>query len=193
MSKTIPSCLMITDVSITNYHRVYSTESMSGITNRKDSGIQWFKGSITLKAYGFKNIRSMNGFLASLKGRYKNFSLPLGGAYANLDLPQNPTLSINHVTGSNEIEVFHTSNEIGSGSVFTLPNDTKLYTLLDDLTGSGTYSVTPALKKDHSKVSVVNFTNPVITAFLDGNETTISHEGNGSIATATLTWSEHIA
>ncbi|MCV5948106.1 hypothetical protein OFN94_25145, partial [Escherichia coli] len=76
MVKTIPTQLMITDVSITNYHRVYSTESISGIQYRRDSGVQWFKGSITLRAYGYENVRRLNGFLASLKGKLNEFALP---------------------------------------------------------------------------------------------------------------------
>ncbi|MGZ7642483.1 hypothetical protein [Vibrio parahaemolyticus] len=192
MAKTIPEQLMITDVSITNYHRVYSTESMSGIRYSRDSGIQWFKGTITLQAYGYDNVRKLNGFLASLKGKLNAFALPLGGAYSNPDIVSNPVTSTPHSIGATSIKLFHTGRPIEAGSVFTVPNDTKLYTVLEQVDKGGTYAITPALKKAHSKTEPVNFMNPVITAVLDSNETTIEHQGNGKIAKATISWTEHL-
>jgi hypothetical protein len=192
MSKLIPSNLMITDVSITNYHRSYSTEAMNGIRKGRDSGVQWFKGNITLQAYGHSNIRLLNGFLASLKGRLYEFALPLNGAYANPKLGRNPTFRVLNTAGSNSIDITHTSNLIGMGSVFTVPNETKLYTLLEDVGATGVYAITPALKREHTSPEVINFINPSITAVLNDNETTITHEGNGLLATATLSWREYL-
>lgn len=193
MANLIPSQLMITDVSITNYHRVYATRSLSGVQLRRDSGIQWFKGEITLQAYGYDNVRLLNGFLANLKGQLNAFELPLKGAYVNKGIGSNPKLSMSLNRGSNKIQINHTGSVIGAGSVFTLPNETKLYTLLEDAPkGTGGYSIVPSLKASHSYFETVNFMSPVITAVLDSNETTIRHEGNGQLASATIAWNELI-
>ncbi|MCQ9070510.1 hypothetical protein [Vibrio alginolyticus] len=192
MVKTIPAQLMITDVSITNYHRVYSTESMSGIRYSRDSGIQWFKGTITLQAYGYDNVRMLNGFLASLKGKLNAFALPLGGAYSNPDILTNPVTSTEHSIGASSIQLFHTGRAIEAGSVFTVLNDTKLYTVLEQVGEGGTYAINPSLKTSHAQTEPVNFMNPVITAVLDSNETTIEHQGNGQLASATISWTEYL-
>ena len=192
MAKLIPSGLMITDVSITNYHRSYGTESMSGVIIARDSGVQWFKGSITLQAYGYSNVRLLNGFLANLKGRLHEFTLPLNGAYVNPDIGSNPTFRVNHVAGTSLADITHLGSSIGYGSVFNVPNETKLYILAEDAGGTGVYDIIPALKTAHSALEPINFINPVLTAILEGNETAITHEGNGMIAYATLTWREHL-
>ncbi|AVF60149.1 MULTISPECIES: hypothetical protein [Vibrio harveyi group] len=192
MVKTIPTQLMITDVSITNYHRVYSTESISGIQYRRDSGVQWFKGSITLRAYGYENVRRLNGFLASLKGKLNEFALPLGGAYSNPQLAVEPYLNGNHSTGNTTISFTYNGTAITAGSVFNLPNDSKLYTVVENVGGDGNYTIIPALRTDHVNLEQANFKAPIITALLDGNETTIEHEGNGQLASATISWSESL-
>lgn len=192
MIKTLPPNLMITNVSITNYHRSYGTESMSGVRVARDTGIQWFKGSVTLQAYGYANVRLLNGFLSNLKGKLHHFTLPLKGAYVNPDIGSNPVLYGSHSKGTTVLNMTHVGTLIGMGSVFTIPNEPKLYTLNDNIDGAGSYSVTPALKIDHSSAEVLNFIDPQITAVLDSNETTISHEGNGLMASASLTWTEAI-
>lgn len=190
MGNKFPSQLFISDVSITNYHRVYSTESISGIQYRRDSGVQWYKGEVTLNAYGYENVKRMNGFLAGLKGKLNAFELPLGGAYSNPDLAQNPYLQGGHNIGSNTISVYYSGVPIPQGSVFTVPNETKLYTVLEDIVGDGVYSITPSFRIEHVNLEEVNFINPVITALLDENETTITHEGNGKLASASISWTE---
>lgn len=194
MSQLIPSELMITDLTITNYHRSYETTSIAGVKLARDSGVQWFKGSITLKAYGYENVRLLNGFLSNLKGRLNPFTLPLKGAYANPDIGSNPTFSKAHSKGSTSISVNKAGSSIMMGSVFNVPNETKLYTLGETLNGNtlGVYSMTPALKIAHTSPEVLNFINPTVTAVLEGNDTTITHEGNGLLATATLTWTESL-
>ncbi|AUR69701.1 hypothetical protein [Vibrio cholerae] len=190
MVQVLPSQLKLTEVSITNYHRVYASESMSGIQYRHDSGIQWYKGTITLLAYGYENVRILNGFLASLRGRLNAFKLPLGGAYAHPDLVVNPTVNTAHSRGANEIKLSHTGKLISLGSVFTVPNDTKVYTVLENIDGDGVFSIVPSLKKPQQHLAEANFKNPHITALLDGNETTIQHSEGGLIAEATLSWTE---
>lgn len=190
MSEVLPSNLMITDVSVTNYHRAYTTESMSGIRSSSDSGIQWYKGTVTIKAYSYENVRLLNGFLVSLKGKLRNFELPLKGAYVNPNIGANPILSSSHSKGNSFININHSGAPIVMGSVFTVPNETKLYTLLETANGSGDYPIVPALKLSHAQAEVVNFMNPVITVSLDSNEVTINHESNGQIATATIAWTE---
>lgn len=190
--KTFPTGLMVTDVQITNYHRAYSSESMSGIVYAHDSGIQWYKGTITLKAYGFENIKRLNGFLASIKGRYHAFELPLGGAYGYSDLAANPRLSGEHNKGRSTVFLIQNQSNLSMGSVFTLPNDTKLYTLLEDVDGDGTYSIVPSLKKSQANLAEANFKNPHITAILDSNETTIRHSEGGLLAEASISWTERI-
>jgi hypothetical protein len=192
MAKLIPSNLMITDVSITNYHRSYGTKSISGIQLSRDSGIQWYKGNITLQAYGYSNIRLLNGFLSNLKGRLYSFTLPLKGAYVNPDIGSNPTFSSSHTAGSTTVNVNHTGSIVHMGSVFTVPNETKLFTLGDSIEGTGNFNINPALKIAHTSPEVLNFINPVMTAILNDNETTITHEGNGMLATATLSWTEQL-
>jgi hypothetical protein len=157
-----------------------------------DTGIQWFKGNITLQAHGYSNVRLLNGFLASLKGRHLAFTLPLKGAYCNPDIGVNPTFRVAHSIGNSIVDIRHLGSTIGMGSVFNVPNEPKLYILIDEVNGNGLYDIIPALKAPHTTPEVLNFISPTITAILDGNETTITHEGNGSLASATLSWREQL-
>ena len=74
--------------------------------------------------------------------------------------------------------------------MFNVPNDTKLYTVLDEITETGTYAVTPAIKRWQAQWSELEFKAPKFTAQLTDNETTITHENNGQIAKANLGWRE---
>jgi hypothetical protein len=110
----------------------------------------------------------------------------------NPEVGSNPIFRIIHSAGSSRADIRHSGSTIGYGSVFNVPNETKLYTLSETVSGNGVYDIIPALKRSHSSYSPLNFINPVLTAVLDGNETVITHEGNGMIASATLTWREHL-
>ncbi len=193
MAEQIPSDLIISDVSITNMHRVYSSTSISGIQYRRDSGVQQYRGTITLTAEGFNGAKRLNGFLAKLKGRLNSFEIELGGAYAEPDINVLPTLINAHGVGSTNINVSgYSGPTILAGSVFTLPNESKLYTILDDIPTSGNPSVdiVPAIKNSHAASEPINFRNPKFTAILDINETTIIHGSSGFIPTAVIAWSE---
>tara|TARA_Y100001951_G_scaffold105082_1_gene119764 strand:+ start:1985 stop:2488 length:504 start_codon:yes stop_codon:yes gene_type:complete len=163
---------------------------MSGIVNRVDTGIQWFSGDIELTAYGYDAIKVLHGFMMSLRGRLNAFEIKLGGAYGNDKITTNPKLNGAHSIGANNIKVTYGGLKIPYGSVFTLPNDKKLYTLASSITGSGTYSVIPSLKTTHASTEPCNFKDPVFTAILDANETTINHTMSGKIATASIAWRE---
>jgi hypothetical protein len=192
MARQLPSDVYITNVSVTNYHRAYSTESISGIVDSVDSGVQWFHGDLELTAVGYNATRSLNGFLASLKGRVGRFEIKLGGAYSLAELPFNPTLNVDHSKGAKTLSVNHSGMSVPFGSVFTVPNDPKVYTFLDNLSGVGTYEVIPALKTAQVSGVPLNFKSPVFTAVLTTNETTITSEENGLINKATIQWRETI-
>ena len=85
MSELIPSNLIISDVAITNQHRTYTTESMGGKFSSRDSGHQRFNGTLTLTAEGgLRGAQTLNGFLASLRGRSNEWLITLGGAYTDM-------------------------------------------------------------------------------------------------------------
>lgn len=192
MAKKIPSNLFITDVSVSNYHRTYTTESISGIVNSVDSGVQWFHGDLELTAIGFDAARTLNGFLASLRGRAERFEIQLGGAYSVSELGVNPVLNVDHSKGSQTLSVNHAGTVVPFGSIFTLPNDPKVYTVLEDINGVGTYDIVPALKVAQVSTSPLNFKTPAFTAVLTTNETTTTSEDNGLIHRATIQWRETI-
>ena len=196
MAEQIPSNLIISDVSITNEHRIYTSKSISGIQYRKDSGIQKYYGTITLTASGFDSARILNGFLTKLKGRLNAFEIMLGGAYGYESLSDNPKLAASYNIGSDNISISSYSGDvtISAGSVFTLPNETKLYTILDDVSSAGnsTVDIIPSLKIQHSINETINFINPKFTVILDTNNTTITHTHGGLISSVTLNWTEEL-
>jgi hypothetical protein len=192
MAKKLPSDVYITDVRVTNYHRAYTTESISGIVDSVDSGVQWFHGDLELTAVGYNSARSLHGFIASLAGRVGRFEIQLGGMYSLSELPFNPTLNVDHSKGSKTLSVNHSGMGVPLGSIFTVPNDPKVYTLLEGINGVGTYDVVPALKTSQVSGVPLNFKNPVFTAVLTTNETTITSEESGMINKATIQWRETI-
>ena len=193
MSKTIPSELIISDVSIINMHRTYATESISGIQYRRDSGIQKFQGTITLTAEGYEGAKILNGFIAGIKGKLEAFEIQLGGAFSTDGIVSDPVLVGTHNIGSTSLNVSSFSGaDIVAGSVFNLPNETKLYTILETLlqTGNSSLTIVPAVKVSHSSSEILNFTDPKFTAILNSNETTITHTQGGLISSAVISWSE---
>ena len=199
-TKQIPDSLIISDVTINNYHRVYSTESISGIQNRRDTGIQRFNGSITLTAEGgFIGAKALNLFIMSLRGKYNLFEIELGGAYATPEIISsgaNPSVNGSHGTGDSTINM--KNNVVGAvpivaGSVFNVDGETKLYTIMDDLPviESQITNIIPAFKSAHNNVPM-NFLNPTFTAILDDNNTAIEHTEGGLIASVTINWTEDL-
>jgi len=196
MAEKIPTNLIISDVTITNEHRTYTSKSISGIQYRQDSGIQKYSGSLTLTASGFDSAKILNGFLIKLRGRLNSFELQLGGAYGYDNITTNPKLNASYNIGSETINIspFIGNDKIYAGSVFTLPNETKLYTIIDDipLYGNPSVGIVPALKIQHNINEDINFINPKFTVILDTNNTTITHNNGGLISSVILTWTEEL-
>lgn len=193
MSILIPSELTISDVEIINHHRTYTSTSIAGVQYRQDTGIQFYKGSITLTAAGFAGAKILNGFIAKLKGRLNSFELTLGGAFGNDGITVPPTLAAPVSLGETAINVStYTGEVVPAGSIFTVPNDTKVYTTLDDLspTGNTNLKIVPAMKKVHVANEPINFVNPAITVLLDATDTTIIHSEGGLVSEATIMWTE---
>lgn len=193
MAETIPSNLIISDVSITNEHRTYTTESMTGKFVSRDSGVQRFRGTLTLTAEDtFRGAQALNGFLAKLKGRLNEFEISLGGAYASDTYDGLATVQSTTAIGSSSINLGGLVGSVHVGQVFNCPNDTKLYTCLTDITNSGVIQIVPEIRTTLNISDVLDFKTPKFTAILDSSESTIQHTENGLISSATLNWVESL-
>lgn len=189
----IPPGLIISDVNVTNIHKVYTTESMSGKFVSRDSGVQRFKGTLRLTALGgFRGGQTLNGFLAKLRGRSREFELELCGTYASDTVITPVMVQTAASIGSTNITIGNYLGSVYSGQVFNGPNDNKMYICLDDATGNSTIEIIPQLKVALEIGNQLNFTNPVFTVVLDSNETTIEHSESGYITSATLNWFESL-
>ncbi len=193
-TKTISDLLIISDVTVNSEHRTYSTESISGIVNRRETGIQSFSGSITLTASeGYRGGKVLNAFLMGLKGKYNKFEINLGGTYGNPDVSTNPTLGATANTAADTINVTYVGSAIYAGSVFTFNNSTKLYTIMEDITGNNSsVEIIPPLKVGAVASTSLNFIDPVFTVILNSTETSITHTEGGLITSATLEWTEDL-
>jgi hypothetical protein len=193
-SQEIPPLLIISDVSVTNVHKSYITESMSGKFQSRDSGVQRFKGTVKLTAPDtFRGGQTLNGFLAKLRGRLNTFELRLGGTYASDDINTGQVL-VNgpHSIGSTTVSIDGYNGNVNSGQVFNAPNDDKMYICLSDVTNFGTMEIIPALSVSLNNNDILNFLTPSFTVILDSNETTIEHSESGLVTSATLNWTEKI-
>jgi hypothetical protein len=188
----LPSGLIISDVSVTNVHKSYITESMTGKFQSRDSGVQRFKGTVTLTAAGgYRGGQTLNGFLAKIKGRLNKFELQLGCTYAS-DTIVSGNVSVNgsRSIGSTLVTIDGYNGNVHSGQVFNAPNDDKMYICLDDISNFGTMEIVPALAVALNDNDILNFTNPSFTVILDSSETTIEHSEAGLITSTKLNWTE---
>ena len=201
MILTIPDGLIISDVSVTNDYRTYTSESISAKVQSRDTGVQQFSGTLTLTAEDqneFAGARLLNGFVMGLKGRLNQFEIKLGGAFAvdpsSLTFGTNPVLSVTHGVGRTKLAVANTNtiNRLYAGTYFTFANDTKMHVLLGDITSSASVDMVPAVRVHHNTSDAINVIDPHFTVILDSNETITNHNSGGLIVSVTLNWEEFL-
>ncbi len=190
MAETIPSDLIISEVSITNEHRTYHNESISGKFQTKDSGVQRFKGTLILTARGYSGSQTLTGFLAKLKGRLVEYELELGGAYVSDTISRNPLIDIEAPINSSTVTVNTVVGELKLGQVFNFANDSKLFVCVSDRSDNGIIDIVPSTRIVAAVGEPLEFISPKLTCVLNSQETTVTHTEGGLISSAMLNWSE---
>lgn len=185
---SIPESVIISDVTVSHNTPSFMNEMMSLHTESKGRNIHRFEGEFTATMPTLKSQKAWTSFLLRLGGRAGTFSLDLPLHFKS-DITTNPTLSTGASTGNNTISI-STTEQIDDGSCFTLPNDSKIYHLLEDVDGNGSYSIFPPLQQSQLTGAIVNFKTPVISCRIDNDKPQITHSEQGIITETTLSFIE---
>ncbi|HHG3075762.1 TPA: hypothetical protein ACPVXB_001020 [Vibrio parahaemolyticus] len=145
---------IVSDVKVKSYTPNFTTKSINGKVNAKSRGIHQLEFSWKIHLVDEKDIRKFNALMLKIRGQLNPFTLSLidntdGAGYCNpLVTDKNIKLTHEADVGSNHIQV-STVGIIEAGTMFQLPNDTKVYTILDELRSTGSVEIFPAIRVSH--------------------------------------------
>jgi len=185
----LPDEIIISNVQVTHNMPSFNTESLSLKTNSRDRGLHRLEGSFDVTIQDLNSQKSLTAFLLKLRGRANKFYLDLPLHFKS-ELTINPTLSTAKGIGSTSITLFGVTDKIYAGSCFTLPNDSKIYHIVDSIDRDGSVEIYPALMQKQLVNSVVEFTDPQITCRLDDELPTIDYSENGVIVETSINFIE---
>ncbi|WP_188013160.1 hypothetical protein [Photobacterium damselae] len=143
---------IISDVSVTNTTPNFYTESINYIGNALSRGLHRLEVELTVNLTNEQDIRRFNAFMLNNKGRLNPFKLSLlddtdGKGNCNpFYYDAAPMLANDIKIGNDRMILSGISNAIPAGTMFQFPNDTKVYTFLDDVSNNKTVRFFPATR-----------------------------------------------
>jgi hypothetical protein len=187
----LPSGALISNVSITHNTPNFKTESLNLKEKVKARGLHRLEGTCDITiGETIQDQKEWNAFLLTLQGSYGSFVLDLPRHFKSEDLVANPTITVGATVGQNQLQLSAFTGTIFAGSCFTVPNDTKIYYILNTVVGGETAIIYPALRQDILVNSTIEFINPVITARFKEDSQTVDFTENGFIIESTMEWNE---
>ncbi|KJR15234.1 hypothetical protein [Vibrio parahaemolyticus] len=152
--KISDSDYIISDVKVKTLTPNFYTESLTGKGNAKSRGLHSLEFSFKITLINDRDVKRFNALMLKLKGRLNPFKLSL------LDKTDganhfNPLFSNSRIRLTSLANVGDTHIQIASvgfveaGTMFQLPNDSKVYTILDDVTSGGSVEIFPAIRVTH--------------------------------------------
>ena len=157
------SDFIISEVAVTQLTPNFFTESLNFIGNAKSRGLHRLQVEFKVTLINELDIRKFNALMLKLRGRLNPFELSLhdatdGKSYCNpLYFDAAPLLANSLSIGNNTLILNGVRNSIPAGSMFQFPNDTKVYTLLDDAINNKTVEFFPATRQVHQPTERLNF------------------------------------
>ncbi|HDI3263892.1 TPA: hypothetical protein PMC50_002513 [Vibrio cholerae] len=146
---------IVSEVKVKTLTPNFVTESLTGKVNAQSRGLHSLEFSFKVTLEDADDIRKFNALMLKIQGRLNPFVLSLvdeidGEGYCNpLHTPNPIRLSHEAPKGSTRISV-NAPQGVKAGTMFQLPNDTKVYTILDDVRSSGSVEIYPAIRVAHS-------------------------------------------
>ena len=180
----------ISNVSLTEYTPNYSTTSLSLIKRSRSRGIHRLDGSFDFTLTGENNKKALRAFLLKTRGRGEVIELNLGCDIFDTTIFGNPQCNGAIGIGADSFSVDGFSSEIPAGALFTLPNDTKVYTATNSIFNNGVMDVFPHIRKSQVDNSPLNFSNVTLSVNLTEDTQTVTHSEQGIIHTMNFTFQE---
>ena len=180
----------ISDVSLTEFTPNYNTISLSHIKRSRNRGIHRLDGTFTFTLTGENNKKALRAFLLKVRGRGEVIELNLGCSVFNTEVFGNPQCNGAIGIGADSFSVDGFSSEIPAGALFTLPNDTKVYTATNSVFNNAVMDVFPPIRKAQVDNSFLNFSDVTLSVNLTEDTQTVAHTEQGIIHTMSFTFQE---
>lgn len=190
----LPQGIIKTSLEVTQSTPQFKTTSLNKKRRSKDRGIHQLKGKIDFKLTGEREQRRFEAWLLKMRGTLNQFNLVLGNRFSA------PTNRLNNVRldsdagiGAITLNIGGFTGELWEGDYFTMPNDTKVYMALNDLSSSGgTLNIYPALRVAQLTNTRLTTYDVPIRAMLKTDEQLIVYNEAGLITDYTCDWEEYL-
>lgn len=191
---TLPTDIIISNVEITQSTPQFVTTSLNKKTRAKDRGIHQIKGTFDITITGDREQRRFESWLLKMRGRLNQFPIELGGRFSAAPTRvRNVTLASGAAVGATSLSISGFVGTIWEGDYFNLPNDTKLYMALNDLSGAGgTLNIHPPLRQSQLINTSLETENVQVLAMLDADEQPVSYTEGGIITEYSCKWEEYL-
>ncbi len=192
MSISLPSNLIISNVTLSHNTPTYYSESLDFKSKSVDRGIHRLEGTIDVTTNNNAEKRALEAFMLKVRGRANPFYIDLPDRFkSNTVISANISTNVAGNPGDNTIAVGAFIGNISAGDMFTILNDNKTYVVLDDkLPGAGLINIYPPLRKGFVSGTPLDFNTNKIYARFRQDTQTISYTNGGLIHTSTLAWME---
>ena len=180
----------ISEVSLSEFIPNYQTTSLSYIHRSRNRGIHRLDGTFTFTITGENNKKALRAFLLKVRGRGEAIELNLGCSVFDTAIFGTPKCNGAIGIGADSFSVDSFSGEIPAGALFTLPNDTKVYTATNSIFNGGVVDVFPPIRKAHVDNSSLNFSDVTLSVNLTEDTQTVAHTEQGIIHTIAFTFQE---
>ena len=186
----LPQGILISEVEVTHFTPNFKTESLNLVEKVKSRGLHRLEGSFKVMiGKDIESQKAWQAFLLKTKGTLSTFEVDLPMLFKS-DLNSNPNVIGSYSVGATQLELASLSEKIYAGSCFTIPNDTKVYYILDTIEYGGIVEIYPALRNNILSNATLNFISPVITARFDEDKQIITFSENGFVLEANVSFKE---
>ena len=188
----LPLSILIGNIKVTENIPVFSTESLNMEVKSRPRGLHRLEGSMDITVRPtIESQKEWRAFIVKMQGRLNEFEIDLPMLFKSTNVT-NPQMTKAYPIGSTKISLSSFTGTIQSGSMITFLNDTKIYTVLSDVSSNGLMEIFPALRKPQLINSPVEALNPVVTVKFKEDMQSYSLTENGFILETTLDWIEDL-
>lgn len=164
-SNTTKNNIVLSGIKMTLNQPVIKSESANLRTHTMKRPVSRYEGSIEFHATGAEAVAKMRGFINE-HGSHTPFMIAIPGYdRPALPLKANPVITGSYTLGSTQLTFQYMSpkDRLTVGDVFTLPNDTKVYTIAD--INDTVLTINPPLRRPITSTAPMN-TNPLFKILL---------------------------
>ncbi|MCV3290980.1 hypothetical protein LZT28_22655 [Aeromonas media] len=159
----------------------FYTETVSGRVRSYSRGLHTLLFSFDVWLPYDHDVKKMNGFMLNCRGRLNPFVLDLGSSSEWFNPLTSParriTLGANAGVGQTNLVVVGSTVNISIGEYFQMPNDTKIYVVLNK--SGQNLEIFPPLLVAHKATETLNFENPLPFLRIEKDNFTLDFDGRG--------------